>query len=194
MMHGDPEDPAAPHARTEILFCPYCRDGFERLSVCPEHELSLVPIDRLPRMNRSTRAASTFVDPRFGRGPVLLGAALTIIGFFMPFARTQSLEASALEVAIDGAHNLWLAPGAAIATLAVLWVRRDRDAMWSARLAVLGLAVAGLLPIVYTGRRIRLMAEAAGTDVDWLTGGVVMVLGLMVVAVGSLRFGIPSRR
>lgn len=192
-MHGDPEEHAARSTRVEIRFCPYCREGFEDRSVCPEHDLALVAIDRLPRENRSSKA-SYFADPRFGRGPILLGATLAILGFFLPFVRTRLLEASALEVAIDGAHNLWLAPGAAVATLAVLWVRRERAAMWSARLAVSGLALAGLLPIFYTARRVAAMADAAQTDVRWSAGGIVMVLGLLVIVVGSFRLGLPRRR
>lgn len=193
-MHGDPEETAAPTKRAEILFCPYCRDAFEGRTDCPEHELALVPIDRLPRANRSTHRAAFFADPRFGRGPVLLGAALTVVGFFLPFVRTSTLEASALQVAIDGALNLWLTPLAALATFAVLWVRRERESMWSARLAVLGLAVAGILPILYTARRITLMAGTSRTEVEWLAGGLVMVVGLVVVGLGSTRFGRPFRR
>jgi hypothetical protein len=194
MMHGDPEDTAVPKTGTQMLFCPFCRDGFEGRAECPEHDLALVPVDRLPRVNRATHEAAFFADPRLGRGPILLGAALTIVGFFLPFVRTPSLEASALQVAIDGAHNLWLAPGAALAILAVLWIRRDRSSMRSARLAVLGLAIAGSLPIFYTARRIALMADAARTEVDWLVGGIVMATGLVVVGLGALRLGLLLRR
>jgi hypothetical protein len=194
MMHGDPEDTAVPKTGTQMLFCPFCRDGFEGRAECPEHDLALVPVDRLPRVNRATHEAAFFADPRLGRGPILLGAALTIVGFFLPFVRTPSLEASALQVAIDGAHNLWLAPGAALAILAVLWIRRDRSSMRSARLAVLGLAIAGSLPIFYTARRIALMADAARTEVDWLVGGIVMATGLVVVGLGALRLGLALRR
>ena len=101
----------------EILFCPYCRDGFEGVEECPEHELTLVPIDRLPRDRAAVPSeVSFFADPRLGRGPVLVGAALVLIGALAPFVRARGLEASALEVAIDGAHNLWLTPAAALAS------------------------------------------------------------------------------
>ena len=176
-----------------MLFCPFCRDGFEGRLDCPEHELALVPIDRLPRPQRATNVVSAFVDPRLGRGPVLLGATIAIVGFFLPFVRARSLEASALEVAIDGAHNLWFTPGAALAALAVLWLRRERGAMRSARVAVLGLAAAGLLPVFYTARRVTRMAEAVAADVDWLAGGAVMVLGLLVTGFGSFRLGLAGR-
>ena len=193
-MHGDPEETAAPSKHAQILFCPYCRESFEGLAECPEHELALVPIDRLPRTNRSTHAASFFLDPRLGRGPVLAGALMTILGFFLPVARTGVFEASAIQVAIDGALNLWLVPGSALATLAVLWRRRDRESMWSGRFAVLGLAVAGFLPLLYTARRISLMASAEGAGLEWLSGGFVMAAGLVLTGVGSLRLGRPFRR
>jgi hypothetical protein len=66
--------------------------------------------------------------------------------------------------------------------------------MRSARLAVLGLAIAGSLPIFYTARRIALMADAARTEVDWLVGGIVMATGLVVVGLGALRLGLALRR
>lgn len=194
MMHGDTEEPTPPDGRLDILFCPFCGESFEGRLECPDHELELVSIDRLPKGDRSSNAVSHFADPRLGRGPVLLGAALTIVGFFVPLVRTISTEASALEVAIDGAHNLWLTPGAALAMLAVLWVRRDRESMWSARLAVLGLAIAGALPVAYTTYRIARMADASETQVEWLAGAAVMFAGLAVAALGSFRFGRPLRR
>jgi hypothetical protein len=194
MMHGETEEPAVPDGRVNILFCPFCGESFEGRLECPEHELELVPIDRLPRVDRCNNGVSYFADPRLGRGPILFGAALTVVGFLLPLVRTSSTEASALEVAIDGAHNLWLAPGAAIGMLAVLWFRRDRESMWSARLAVLGLAIAGALPISYTTYRIARMADASQTEVEWLAGAAVMSLGLVVAALGSFRFGRPRRR
>ena len=46
----------------------------------------------------------------------------------------RAVPASALEVAIDGAANLWFTPGAAIALLWILWRRRSRYTMRAARL------------------------------------------------------------
>ena len=179
----------------EILFCPYCRDGFEGVAECPEHELTLVPIDRLPRAGASSLdEVSFFADPRLGRAPVLLGAVLVLVGTLAPFVRADGIEASALEVAIDGAHNLWLTPAAALCCLWVLSVRRSRAAMREARLAVLALAVAGAMPLVYTSRRIVLMAGVHATEVEWLWGLGAMAAGLAVTALGSLRLGRPSGR
>ena len=177
----------------QISFCPFCREGFEGLTECPEHELTLVPIDRLPRVGRQVSdEVGFFADPRLGRGGVLLGAVLVLAGFVAPFVRARGVEASALEVAIDGANNLWLAPGAALAMLWVLWSRRTRRAMRAARLAALGLALAGGLPLIYTSRRIGLIADATTTEVEWLWGFGVMVAGLAAAALGSTRLGGPA--
>jgi len=173
-----------------VLFCPFCRDGFEDCTECPEHELTLVPVDELPREpGRLLRSVTFFADPRLGRGAVLLGATLVLVGFLVPFVRSRAVWASALEVAIDGAGNLWFTPGAAIALLWILWRRRSRATMRVARAAAFGLAVGGALPLIYTTRRIGLVAEAYSTDVEWLSGLWIMSLGLLVAAFGTPGLG-----
>jgi hypothetical protein len=173
-----------------ILFCPFCRDAFEGCAECPEHELTLVAIDQLPRTpERALDSVTFFVDPRLGRGLVLLGATLILLGFVAPFVSARAVSASALEVAIDGAGNLWLTPGAALALVWILWRRRSRDTMRTARFAVLGLALGGALPLIYTTRRIGLVADAYTADVEWLWGLWLMVAGLLVAALGSRRIG-----
>lgn len=174
----------------EPSFCPFCHEVFEGRSECPEHELTLIPIDELPHdAHRPIDRVTFFADPRLGRGTSLLGAMLVLFGFAVPLVRSSLLEASALEVAIDGAINLWFTPGAAILLLWILWQRRSRDALRPARAAVLGLALGGLLPILYTCRRISLMAELQGATVDWLPGLWFMLAGLSIAAVGSRRLG-----
>jgi len=190
----------------------------------------LIAIDDLPPTSgRTLDSVTFFADPRLGRGGVLLGAALVLLGFLAPFVhnsggalaaerysggalaaerysggalaaerysggalaaeRYYSLAASALEVAIDGAGNLWFTPGAAVALLWILWRRRRRSAMRAARVAVFGLAVGGGLPLIYTTRRIGLMAGAEAAQVEWLWGLWVMVAGLLVAAFSSRGFG-----
>jgi hypothetical protein len=187
--------PVQPPEPPTLAFCPFCRDGFEGLAECPEHELTLVPIDRLPRPGeRGVSEVTFFADPRLGRGGVLLGAALVLVGFLMPFVRARGIAASALEVAIEGAYNLWLIPGAACGVLAVLWARRTATAMRAARLAAVGLALAGALPLVYTVRRIELVAGWSGTEVHWLSGLGVMLAGLVFTALLGVRLGGSARR
>lgn len=178
-----------------MLFCPFCREGFEHERECPEHDLLLLPIDRLPPVpERQLERVQLYLDPRLGRAPVLLGASLVLVGFAAPFVRSGPIGASALEVAIDGANNLWLAAGAAIAVLGILWRRRDRAGLRAARAAVLGLALGGVLPLFYTARRIELMAAAQLTDVEWRWGAWLLLVALAITALGSLFLGrTPSR-
>ena len=132
---------------------------------------------------------SFFADPRHGRGGVLVGAAAVLFGFFLPFVEYRGLLASALVVAIDGAANLWLTPGAALGQLWILWSRRDVGSMRKARLAVLGLALAGALPLTYTRWRIVAMADAASANVGFRMGLWIMVGGLALCAASSVFLG-----
>lgn len=176
--------------RAGVAFCPFCHESFEGRTDCPEHELTLVSIAELPRSRRrSPDRVEIFADPRLGRGLPLLGASLVLLGFLIPFVRSSSLVASALEVAIDGAGNLWLTPGAALVLLWILWQRRSAEAMSPARGAIFGLSVGGALPLIYTSRRIALLAESQGATVDWLAGLWLMGLGLLLAALGSAWFG-----
>jgi hypothetical protein len=173
-----------------VLFCPFCERGFTGRLECPEHELLLVPIDELPkRARRLQEGVYFFADPRLGRGTVELGALLVLIGFVAPFARSRGVTASALEIAVDGAANLWFAPGSAIAMLWIAWRRRTRRCMRAARAAVFGLASSGGLPLLYTTHRVSLMSAAADASIDWLWGLWLMAAGLLVCAIGALRFG-----
>ena len=176
--------------RAQISFCPFCREGFEGRAECPEHDLTLVPIDELPRnADRRLEQVTFFADPRLGRGAPLLGATLVLFGFVVPFVSTSKLKASALEVAIDGAGNLWFTPGAAIVLLWILWRRRSRSTMRAARVAVLGLSLGGILPLFYTCRRIGLVAEGHGATIDWLWGLWLMLAGLLLAALASRGYG-----
>lgn len=190
--HEPPRETASARESStpRILFCPFCGEAFEGIEECPEHELTLVPVDRLPRrVGRGSGDVSFFMDPRHGRGGVLLGASMVMLGFVLPLVESRGVVASALEVAIDGAANLWLTPGAAIAQLWILWSRRAVAPMRAARGAVLGLAIGGGLPLLYTMRRIATMADAYSTDTHWLAGLFVMVAGLLLVGLWSRRLG-----
>lgn len=179
----------------EILFCPFCRDGFEGRSDCPEHDLTLVPIDELPRSgDRRLQGVTFFADPRLGRGTVLLGVSLALLGFLVPLVRYGEVVESALEVAMEGAGNLWLAPVAALAILSILWRRRTRSAMRAGRAAVFGLALGGILPLLYTGRRIGMLAESFSTDLEWRWGLWLMIAGFAAAALGSFCLGGPRPR
>ncbi len=125
---------------------------------------------------------------------MLLGASLVLIGFLLPFAGWAETKASALAVSIEAAKNLWLAPGAALGQLAILWHRRTARSMQAARFAVAGLAVGGALPLLYTSWRMRTVAAAAGQTLDWFCGLWLMLLGFALTALGARDFGRQRNR
>ncbi|MEM7436383.1 MAG: hypothetical protein AAF436_14580 [Myxococcota bacterium] len=114
---------------------------------------------------------------------------MALIGFALPFVGSGRAVASALEVAIDGAINLWLVPLAAMMVLVILSVRRGADAMRASRVAVIGLFVGAALPLVYSVRRIAIMATVEATETTWLVGLWVMVVGLCIGGLGALALG-----
>ena len=61
--------------------------------------------------------------------------------------------------------------------------------MRAARAAVLGLAAGGALPLIYTTRRIGLVAESLAADVEWQSGLWLMAAGLVIAAFGSRQLG-----
>ncbi len=124
-----------------------------------------------------------------GRGGVLAGAMLACIGFFMPLVEARSAVASGIELASEGATNLWLTPIAALSLLWILWLRRRPNQMRAARLAILGLCVGGVLPLLYTTRRVALMADFASADAHWLAGLWTMAGGLVLSGVSSFWLG-----
>ena len=178
------------------MVCPFCGRRFPGYTECPEHELSLVPLDaRGQEVGRERRhSAQRFANPRLGLFGVLLGSVLVLIAFAAPFARSSETEASALLMAIEGAKNLWLVPCAALAQLWILWSRRSRALLRTARAAVFGLAVGGTLPLGYTTWRITRVAEATGDAVAWSWGLWLMFVGFAVSAVTAWRLGGTRRR
>ena len=172
--------------------CPYCGVQYFDRRDCPEHELTLQPLGASEEIDEAS-AVTFFADPRMGRWPALLGASLVLVGFVAPCASWAETTGSALDVSIEAAKNLWLAPGAALGQLAILWHRRAARTMHAARFAVAGLSAGGALPLLYTCWRMRTVAEAAGQRVDWSWGLWLMLLGFALTAIGAPFLG-RSRR
>lgn len=162
-------------AESPILFCPFCREGFEGVTTCPDHELPLVSIDKLKGSSEEDEAASEeafldLVDPRFGRGLAAAGALGTFIGFLLPLASRQDVDMStawsALEVATHEAPALWTVPFSGAIVFGVLMRRRTRALLRSARLVM---ALVGVMPIVtlaYALTRLFRGAEILGRALE----------------------------
>lgn len=209
MPQNTPED--AP-----LLFCPFCRECFEKseaLAVegalqCPEHELGLVPFDQLPKSLEELESELpaddenvTLFDPRFGRGFVFAGAGLLLASFWMTFVEISSRGAtrafSGFAAAADRAPNLWTVPFVAVMFIAILVRRRSLAKMRGARLSVLLLALAPLFALGYSYLQVvrGAAAESAVTGAAQMTvslgsGVLVAVVAAISIAIGAYRLGI----
>lgn len=198
-MHGRPRNPGdcgsmvvrVADSSDGVLFCPYCREAFERVNECPEHELTLVPWTALPGQSHEPAqdASLGFFDPRFGRGILFAASLLILVGFFLPFVGWANERASALEAALDAAINLWFVPGVVMVQFWVLAVRRTAQAVRRAWPALALVPVIGMLSLAYSLWHITRSAGAMGHDVTLLWGGWLMLIGLFLAMFGGLRMG-----
>ncbi len=195
----------------EVLFCPFCRESFEGLTHCPEHELALVPFDRLPPDPAlyepiDEHAPVAPFSLRHGRGVVAAGSGLMLVGFFAPLVRTAldassyrggagPAVASAFDLAITQATNLWMIPSVALGLLALLGRRRTLVHMRQARLALMAIALIGGASLIYSfaqiARATREIAERTGyvVDVSPLWGAYLISLGVAVASIGGGLLG-----
>ena len=192
-----------------ILFCPFCEESFEGETLCPEHELELVPFDKLrSRLDEDVHSEREHEDteldalhPGYMRGPVALGAFTTLVGFFLPFVEYQLGDelatASAYSFALQRATNLWTPLGVALAQLAVLGARRTPRSMRSARLTMPLLSAVGGASIVYTSQRVFEHVASAGgvghnASASLLAGAWLMAAGLTFSGLAGLRLGLGA--
>ena len=187
--------------RDTVLFCPFCGDAFEGQTHCPEHELPLVPWQQLPRAKRSDppEVELPWASPRLGRAWLAASAALSSLAFAaLPFGRVRggtSMGGTMLQLAIAGAHKLWLVPAASAILLALLYRRRSPRAMQGARVAaaftVLVAPVAALWTWTTTLAAIELLAERTGETLlpELAIGGYAVLLAAVPGLIGAARFG-----
>ena len=191
-----------------VLFCPFCRESFEGETLCPEHELSLVPFQKLPAATHdrddldewhaldgdppSPRAGDEpelpLLSPSHGRGAIALGALVTAVAFAtLPFTAAtlghEQAVVTGVQLANHRATNLWTIAMVVLAQLGVLFVRRTPRSLAGARLVWPILSVVGCASLAHTLSRI-----AAGTaSVTPLSPASVAEYGVWVM-VGSLLF------
>lgn len=206
-MNDDDAKPERPSDERPLLFCPFCRECFEGERECPEHELALVPFEKLPRdpeLDGSDLPAHdepvSLLDPRFGRGLVMAGIVLSIVGFAMPVmtiaTAEQSRTFSGFAAAATRAPNLWTIPFVAAMFVWVLARRRTPLAMLGARLAGIVFALAPLLSLAYTVLKVTQgAAQETARSGRALEVGVEYGVGVLAVAsllllVGSARLGV----
>jgi hypothetical protein len=188
-------------ARETVLFCPFCGDGFEGQTLCPDHELPLVPWQQLPRAKRSDPPTANlgWRSPRLGRGWLAGNSTLLLIAFMaLPLGRVSggaNMGGSMLQLALLGAHKLWLVPAAALTLLALLYRRRSPRAMRAARIAALFTVIVPPLTIVWawssTLAAVALLAERTGQALhpSLASGGYTVLLATVPGLIGALRLG-----
>lgn len=189
-----------------LLFCPFCRECFEGELECPAHELALVAFDALPADPAdeselpSHDQPVSILDPRFGRGFVMAGVLLSLVGFSMPvfsiLSGEQTRVFSGFEAAASRAPNLWTVPFVALMFAWILMRRRTPLAMLGARLAGVVFALAPLISLIYTVFKVREGAEQWAQQmhlrmvVDIEYGVFVIAVGVFFLLFGSIRFGV----
>jgi len=186
------------------LFCPFCGECFEGEERCPEHDIPLVPFEKLDRLRGRPLPEDDepvdFWDLRFGRGVVLLGALLTLVGFFLPFVSSafdeRSVTASAFQTASGGAAmNLWVVPLVTLTLVSVIMRRRTPNQMRGMRLLVPALGGLAATSLGYTLYRILAGASevmrlyGAQVEVAPAWGAVVLCVGILLVILGGVRLG-----
>jgi hypothetical protein len=185
-----------------VLFCPFCREAFEDATMCPDHDIRLVPFDALegatePDAPEDDEALPIY-DPRLGRGLVGAGAFLLLIASALPFvARSsgdQSIAPSLFTLASEEATALWTVPCVALALLVMLACLRAPRTMRRLRPVVMLAALAAPLSVAIAFMNIQSAALALtqrGEDVHLSTGAGVLAIGVgaVVTLVGALAFG-----
>ena len=186
------------------LFCPFCEECFEGEARCPEHDIPLVPFEDLAAARGRDLPQDgddvAGLDPRFGRLPLALGALTVLVGFFLPFLRTDFPDGTVsagtgLETASNVALNLWIVPAVAGTLVSILVRRRSPMKMRGARLAVILLALVGASSLIYTVSRVYLGADRVhaaygqSVEVTLQLGLYLMSAGLVIVVAAAPFFG-----
>ncbi|MBX7197444.1 MAG: hypothetical protein K1X94_35695 [Sandaracinaceae bacterium] len=180
----------------KLLFCPFCRECFEDADRCPDHDLPLVPFEQLPAAPREQEddGQVPMLDPARGRLELVLAAIGLLLGFLVPLVevsaagRTQTF--SALAAAAERAPNLWAIPIAGALFASLVGRRRTPLQMRGARLAGIVVALAPIVSLVYSIRRMIMAASLEhGVSVSIAWGAYLIGLSALLGIVGSVRFG-----
>jgi len=187
------------------LFCPFCEECFEAQSRCPDHDIPLVVFEELSR----TRAREAAPDEHpvgplsfvLGRGFLFVAAALWVVGFALPFAKTSDAPAmSGFALASGAALNFWMVPGLGLAIVSILVRRRTPVSMRSARVAVFvltsGVGASLAFTLFRTIRAVSRMGEQLHVhrELTILAGPYVIGAGVLLGLVGALRLGHSRER
>lgn len=186
-----------------VLFCPFCREPFEGLSLCPTHELELLPFRELPPETHDDQPLA-LGSPRLCRAPLFVGALVTLLAFFLPLASLSGhTHASGTLLSLARARDvwLWLVPMSAAGQLVVLRRRRTPRELRGARVFVLLCALLPSAAVALTLLGVRdaaaLLATrvAAPVEVHLGLGAILVGLGALPMLYAGVRLGVvPAPR
>lgn len=186
-------------AEHQVLFCPFCRESFEGLRVCPDHDLALVSFDRLAPDPLEAKVLGPIEDdsqldtfePRFGRLHVALGAVGTGLSLLLDFVHFRGGSLSTLSVARQ-LPALWTLLLVAFTLLFVLRRRRSLRSMRSLRVLVPALAAVAPATLLWELARFRNGATPWGRVADLQVGSAVYVAcaAALLIAYGGLKLGV----
>jgi hypothetical protein len=194
-------------AREKVLFCPFCRESFEGEAACPEHEIPLVPFDKLPRSELDAvdddgapaqladdSVLATF-DPRLGRLWVGLGALLNAAALALVFARNAQGRAVRTYELASYAPSLWTLLLVSFTLLFVLKRRRTPRALRGLRVLVPALAWVSPITVAWVLFRLRagLVPHVRLSNVDPGVAVALVLIAALLVFVGGLRLGVLPR-
>jgi hypothetical protein len=188
-------------AEHQVLFCPFCRESFEGLERCPEHELSLVPFSKLAPDPAETKRLSHvdedqilgLFELRFGRAYVALGALANLLALPLELIRLPGGKSYSTLFVAAARPALWTPALVTFTLFFVLQRRRTLRALRAMRVLVPLLACVSPATVFWELQRLRAGGGA------WLTRGeafelgpalYVVLAGAVLVAAGGTRLGV----
>lgn len=184
-------------AEHQVLFCPFCRESFEGCTTCPEHELALVPFEKLPpgfgeddgdddeAEGSSESAVFGPFDPSHGRGVVALGALLVGLSLVLRFARFEGAESLRTYELARALPSLWTPGLVSFTVFYVLARRRTLHALRGLRVLVPSLSTIPVLTIAWA------RYGSVGLEATLGPAVYVVLLGSALLFYGGLRLGDP---
>lgn len=191
-------------AEHQVLFCPFCRESFEGLSVCPDHDLALVPFQKLPpdpTLRRDDAPADDApldtLDLRFGRGFVALGAVLNGVSLGAEFVRFPGERALSTLALASSVPALWTPAMVSVTLLFVLRRAKTLRGLRALRILVPALACLSPITLIWEIMRIRSGAAlwVAQIRSSQATPGLALYLVLaasVLIAYGGVRLGVTK--
>jgi hypothetical protein len=194
-------------AKHQVLFCPFCRESFEDLESCPEHELRLVPLallpadehadeseqdeltvdrelaERLPALPEDRELA--LFAPQHGRALVAVGALLNALALALPLVRLEGAPMLTTFELARARPSLWTLALVSFTSLYALARRRSLRQLRGLRVLV------PLLALVSPATLLAVLRPLAGRSELGMAVYVVAAAALLL-GYGGARLGAPA--